>query len=201
MGRDPVSMRRVGFWLVGALAVGFGYGCGAGAGSSGTVNRVDVTSQVGGLGAAELRNDGGVARHVIDHPPAAVWRVLPDVYERLGIADAGLDPSEGVYGSRNFRARRIENERLSTFVDCGMGPTATPRADEYDVRMTVVTGVWEGEGGTTRLGTTVQAVGRPRGVSGNPVDCASRGSLEARIATLVTLALLNEDGREARPRR
>ncbi len=179
-----------------ALVVG---ACGGTAGTGGSsgpapVERMGVTSGVGELGSTEMHNEGGFAMHGIDHAPDSVWAVLPEVYERLGIDEAGAVPAERLYGARNVRVRRIEGQRLSTFIDCGTGPTATPRADEYDVRMTVVTRVLDGEAGASRLETTVQAAARPRGVSGNPVDCASRGSLEARIATLVNLALL-ERGR------
>lgn len=192
-------MRAMRLWVVGCATAALG--CGAGSGTGGStaapapVDRVGVTSQVGGMGVTELHDDRGVAAHGVEFPSDAVWGVLPAVYERLGVPDHGAAPGERLYGSRNFRARRIEGERLSTFVDCGMGPTATPRADEYDVRMTVVTRVLGSGDEGSRVETTVEAAARPRGVSGNAVDCASRGALESRIATLVTLALMEPGGR------
>lgn len=181
-------------WIVGCVTAAFG--CGGASGPGGTtatpapVDRFDVTSQLGGMGVTELHDDGRAAAHRVAFAPDSVWGVMPEVYERLGVPGHGAVPAERLYGARNFRARRIEGERLSAFVDCGTGPTATPRADEYDVRMTVVTRVLDSGDGGSRIETTVEAAARPRGVSGNAVDCASRGALESRIATLVTLALM-----------
>lgn len=191
-------MRFKHLWVVGFATAASG--CGAGSGTGGAtpapapVDRVMVTNQVGGMGVTELHDDRGVAAHRVAFAPGAVWRVLPGVYEQLGVPDHGAAPDELLYGSRNFRARRIEGDRLSAFLDCGMGPTATPRADEYDVRMTVVSQVRDAGDGESLIETTVEASARPRGNSGNAVDCASRGTLESRVATLATLALTSGPG-------
>jgi hypothetical protein len=155
-----------------------------------SVTRVGVTSQIGNMGITELHTEPGRAAHTLPLPPDSVWRSLPRVYEMLGIAEAGAVPDERLFGARNFRPRRIEGNRLSRYIDCGMGATATPKADEYEVTMTLVSEVQPaGDAGTT-LETLLQASGRPRAAAGNRVSCQSNGTLEKRIAELVAWVLL-----------
>jgi hypothetical protein len=155
-----------------------------------SVTRVGVTSQIGNMGITELHTEPGRAAHALPLPVDSVWRALPRVYEMLGIAEARAVPDERLFGARNFRPRRIEGNRLSQYIDCGMGATATPKADEYDVTMTLVSEVQPaGDAGTT-LETLLQASGRPRAAAGNRVSCQSNGTLEKRIAELVAWVLL-----------
>lgn len=158
-----------------------------------TVTRVGITGPAGDYGISEIRNSPGSATMTLPAPSGAVWAVLPDVYEELGVPDAGAGTEELVFGSLDFLARRIEGKRLSTFIDCGMGVTAMPRADEYRVNMTIITKLTPVSDGTLTE-TLVQATARPRDVSGNPVSCQSNGTLETRITELIALNL----GRRAR---
>lgn len=153
------------------------------------VSRVGVTVSHGGLGGAEIRNDPGAVARTVAAALDSVWAVLPEVYEALGIAGAGADPERKVFGNPEFKPRRIDGQRLSRYIDCGRGVTAAPRADEFDVTMSVLTRLTAAEGGGTLVQTTVQATGKPRAVSGNPVFCPSRGTLELRVAELVLQAL------------
>jgi hypothetical protein len=114
------------------------------------------------------------------------------VYEILRIPEAGADPEKKAFGNLEFRARRIEGERLSRYIDCGMGATAVPNADSYQVTMSVLTRLAPAEDGGTVVETTVDANGKPRNVSGNPVHCQSIGTLETRVAELVLWVLVGE---------
>jgi hypothetical protein len=150
-----------------------------------TVTRVDVSTVAGTLSVTELHNEPGMAIHAVPAPPDSVLHALARVYAILSIPDAGTVPGQLVYGSRNFRARRIEGQRLSTYIDCGTGMTATPKADEYAVTLTLVSRLEPAEDHGTRVETVMQASARPRSTAGNSVSCQSRGRLEARVAELL----------------
>ncbi len=151
-----------------------------------TVSRVFTP----GGGGAEMYNEPGVGSRLVDAPLDSVWLALPRVYELLGIPDAGADPQQMMFGNLGYRARRVEGERLSKYVDCGMGTTAVPNADQYRVTLSVFTRLTPGDDGGTMVVTTVEATGKPRAVSGNPVYCQSKGTLEARVAELVVWVLV-----------
>jgi hypothetical protein len=133
----------------------------------------------------EILNEPGVGARTVPAPIDAVWDVLSEVYERLEIPVAVRLPEQRVLGNRGFRARRIEGKRLSTYLDCGRGMTSVPYADEYAVTMLALTQLSRAEAGGTRVETTVDGRAKPQAVSGNQLHCASRGSLEQRVAQLV----------------
>jgi hypothetical protein len=157
-----------------------------------TVKPVRISGSRGGIGSTEIRNEPRVVARTVAAPVDSVWRVLPHVYEVLGISEAGIDPEQKVFGNPGFRPRRIEGQRLSGYIECGTGVTAVPKADEYEVAMSVLTRLSPGDAGGTVIATTVEATGKPRSVSGNPVYCQSKGTLEARVAELVLRVLRGE---------
>lgn len=176
--------------LAAMLALAGGLACASsGPPPAETVTRVDVSTGVGTMGAAQLHNEPGSSSHTLPLPSDSVWRALPVVYGLLGIDGAGAVPEQRVYGVRGFRPRRFEDKRLSNFIDCGMGRTATPNADEYEVTMTLLSRVQPAGDAAAVLETVMEASGRPRAVSGNRVSCQSNGTLEARVAELVAWVL------------
>jgi len=150
--------------------------------------RVAISSGAGSLGITEIRHDLTPSRTLPLHPDS-VWRALPLVYERLGVEGAGLLPGQPVYGAQGFRPRRLEGKRLSSWIDCGTGLTATPKADEYLVTMSLLSRVVPEREGGTRLETVLTAHARSLSAAGDPVNCQSTGRLEARVAELVVLML------------
>ncbi len=149
----------------------------------------------GMLGGVVVHNEPGVGARHVDARMDSVLLTLPQVYGLLGIPDHGVNPEGTLYGNLEFRARRIEGNRLSNYIDCGQGTTAVPNADGYQVTMLVVTALAPGEDGGTTVTTTVDATGRPRAVAGNPVHCQSKGELEMRVAELVMFVLVGGEGR------
>ncbi len=166
--------------------------CGSAGAAPGPVPeaRISITAAAGAMGGLRMYNEPGVGSRLVDAPLDSVWLALPKAYDLLGIPDAGVDPERTMFGNPGYRARRIEGERLSKYVDCGMGATAAPNADQYDVTVSVLTPLTPGEDGGTMVVTTVEATGKPRAVSGNPVYCQSKGTLEARVAQLVVWVLV-----------
>lgn len=158
-----------------------------------TPRRVDVSTGAGTLGHTELHTEPGMAVHTLQVAPDSVWRVLPRVYEMLEVPEAGIAPDgTRMYGARNIRPRRIDGNRLSTYIDCGMGITATPKADEYQVTLTLITQLDPAEDGATRVETRLEATARPRATSGAPASCRSLGRLETRVADLLAFVMFGE---------
>ena len=150
-----------------------------------TVTPVTITGSGGGIGSTEIRNDPRVVVRTIPAPLDAVWDALPKVYQTLDIPQAGADPGAKLFGNPQFRPRRIAGERMSAYLDCGAGFTAVPKADEYEVTISVLTRLTPDDYGGTVAATTVTATAKPRAESGNPVYCASKGTLETRVTELL----------------
>ncbi|MEJ2217006.1 MAG: hypothetical protein P8099_10365 [Gemmatimonadota bacterium] len=130
---------------------------------------------------ADFWNRSEAVSTEIPLPIERVWSGLPQVYDKLGLTRGGLvTPGSRMYGVRNKRIDRIAGKHMSEYLDCGYSVGA-PRADLYDVRVTAITRLTEVDGGT-HVETLVHASATPRGVSGNPITCASRATLEPLIA-------------------
>ena len=141
----------------------------------------------GGLGEASLRTGvETVASRSLDLPPEQAWAVLPAVYEELEVPLAVYDTVDMRIGNTGFRPRRIGGQRLSRYLNCGRGVTATANADRYEVTVSLTTRLTEADAGGTLLWTEIHASAKPRDVSGHPVRCASKGTLETRIVEAVT---------------
>lgn len=141
-------------------------------------------------GSVSLSDDSRGSERFIPAHPDSVWAALPEVYEKLRIEEAGADPAARTFGRMGFRTRRIEGKRLSSYLDCGSGPTAVPNADSYEVTITLLTRVTPADEGGTVVATTLSATARSREVNTNPVSCQSKGVLEMRLEELIMLALL-----------
>ena len=136
----------------------------------------------------DLRHRPGVMETTLPASLSAVWTILPEVFDALDIDVTRIDASTGVMGNPGYRARRIEGERMSLWLDCGRG-LVRPYADAYEVRLTVIVQLLPSPDGGTTVRTTVDAYARDRSVNGSAVHCLSWGTLERRIAQLATLAL------------
>lgn len=123
-----------------------------------------------------LRNASSVSAEVVEAPLARVWEALQGVYRELEIPVTEVEAASGRIGNESFRPRRIAGQRMSAYLDCGMGLTG-PNADRHDVTMTLYTTVQPVVGGT-QLFTEVDAWARPRAVTGAPLHCTSTGRLE-----------------------
>ena len=138
----------------------------------------------GGFGEIELFTEPGFGERTIEAEPAEVWAILPDVFEQLQIPVTLSKPGRKEMGNKGYRARRIEGTRMSKYFRCGTGMLGA-LADEYNITLSVVTRLINAPEGGTRILTTVDAIGRPRATSGNPLRCESIGVLEMRVAQLL----------------
>ena len=144
--------------------------------------------RVSGYQPVELMNQGNLDVSAIPADSATVWIALGGVYSQLEIPVTDSDPRELHLGNRGYPARRIDGQRMNAFVDCG-NDLAGPIANQYDITLTVYSRLTAKGPASTELATVVDAYGRPRAVSGNPMHCNSRGRLEELIAKKVAEAL------------
>lgn len=129
-------------------------------------------------------SEGTVAIQPIDAPAERVWAVLPSVYVVLGVPLSLADSTSMRIGNTGFKPHRLAGSRLSKYLNCGRGITATPNADAYEVTMSLVTRVTP-VGETSHIQVEVAGNAKPRSVSGTAVRCMSKGTLESYVADLV----------------
>ena len=119
----------------------------------------------------------------------AVFRVLPSLFDSLGVTVNTLDPARRQIGNNGFKIRqRLGKAILSTLLDCGASQIG-PNADGYDVYMSVMTTVTPNGAGSSRLATLVEAQARPVTFNQAYNRCTSKGNLEQRLTDLVTRRL------------
>lgn len=204
IGRTTVSSRGIvrvsgsgyAFGLLlsaGLLAVAAG-GCASGSGGGAGEEREPVPEQtrtvmrVAGYQPVEIFNEAGLGVRMVEVAAETVWGVVGGVYAQLDIPVEQSDPQAMQIGNQGYSARRIERDRMNTFVDCGHD-LAGPLANQYDITLTVATRLTSKGPESTQIVTMVDAFGRPRAVSGNTIHCQSRGELEERIAQRIAEAL------------
>lgn len=161
-------------------------------GPSGQPAQLEITG-AGDMGSSSVvyrvnNSDGGVVRYV-NAAPEEVWKTLLATYNELKLPITKLDAARRTVSSTDARApRRIGGKPLHNYLDCGNGISG-PRVDSYDVAYTLVS-VVAAAGDSTAVRSSLVAKARTRtGTSGPPVDCATTGRLEKRLAELVSLGL------------
>ncbi|MEQ9398591.1 MAG: hypothetical protein RJQ04_05435 [Longimicrobiales bacterium] len=112
------------------------------------------------------------------------WARLPGIFEEIGVEVTYRDPATFQMGNRGFRVRRIDGQRPAEWLDCGMGPTARPYANEYEVTMGLMVGLQAVERGT-QVAVRIDASAKPRDVSAGAIRCQSKQTLERRILSLI----------------
>jgi hypothetical protein len=149
-----------------------------------TVTRLGVERRDGNNpNPIDLRHQPGVGRTTIPASLTSVWSELAGVLGQLEIAISHVDAGAGTIGNTGYRARRVEGEPMSRWLDCGRGPVRA-NADVYEVTLTVLVQLHPADNGTT-VQTTVDAYARDRSTSGGSVHCLSWGNLERRVPELV----------------
>lgn len=198
VGRKSVARgvcrdRRGAVLLVLAALLPVSWGCASG-GSSGREDETPLPPQVRsvvrveGYAPVEIFNEPGVGVRTIAVEVGTAWRVLGGVYEQMGIPVTQVDPRARQLGNPGYLARRVDGDRMNSFIDCGTD-FAGPLANQYDITLTVLTRLTSKGPASTEVLTVMDAYGKPRAVSGNSIHCQSRGVLEMRVAQKVAEAL------------
>ena len=110
-----------------------------------------------------------------------VWRVLPQVFDSLGIPIGVLDPAAYQVGNSGYKLRRqLGGVPLSRYFNCGETQIG-PNADSYEVYLRAMAQVNANPDGTATIATTMDAAARPMAFAQDYTRCSSTGQLEARI--------------------
>ena len=177
-------MRRIILMFAATLA-----GCATG--HSGTVQPSSESVRIVGSSNSNLRMapSEGAKETVISASMDRVWKVLPAIYDSLGIQIDNLDEARRVIGHSGMKLhRQLGNILLTKIIDCG-STQGFPSADAYEIQFSVFTHVTAGENATSKVATTVTAVGRPMAFAGEYVKCSTKGTLETTIAEAVKTRL------------
>lgn len=172
---------------------------GGGAAPSGATPEIVVPRSSGFDGGTQVSGGftnvaSSIRDSVVAQPRAAVWAVMPAVFETLGIETPTVDPRSYVIGEPGSRVARIAGStRLSTYLDCGIGVLG-PNADRYEVTLQLMVQLAGYPAGGTLVRTTLDAYARPRDSSGEPIHCASQRTLERRIVDLIGVELTGGGG-------
>ena len=137
-----------------------------------------------------LSRDQSVSEATIVGAQAAVFQALMTAYEDLGLEIAGADRVRGlVQGEPVAAVRELAGEQMSTLFHCGQTLTGD-RADSWRLEIEVASQAQAVGASQTKLTTRVNAFARTMdGSSTNPVQCATRGRLEEKIAATTALRL------------
>lgn len=185
---------RPGMLMTAAFLAVTAAGCASGSGGGSDDDRAPLPEQrrnvlrVAGYQPVEIYNEAGVGVRTLEMAAATVWGVVGGVYAQMEIPVEQADPRAMQLGTPGYSARRIERDRMNAFIDCG-SDLAGPLANQYDITLAVMTRLTAKGPESTEILTMVDAYGRPRAVSGNPIHCQSRGELEKRIAQRIAEAL------------
>jgi hypothetical protein len=169
-------------------------GCGSGS-SAGTAPRPETTriqgSSIGGGSNTTITMTSNTSASVTSVAASLdrVWRLLPGVYDSLGIVLTTLDPAKHLIGNEGMKIRqKIKNVALSQYIDCGQAQIG-PSADSYDVFLAVTTQVVMKSATETQIGTMVEASAKPVMFSQDYSRCSSKGTIETKVAAILNARL------------
>lgn len=135
-----------------------------------------------------INPDNGGATKVIEAPMEKLWRVLPSVYDSVGVPLSIVDPRKHLIGNEGYKIRATLNKkRLSNYFECG-STQGGANADSYEIHLTVLTNL-EADGPTrTKMTTTVTALAKPMQFAQDYSRCSSKTTLESAIFDIATTA-------------
>jgi hypothetical protein len=186
-------MRRPLFLISGALLLA---GCaGAGGPVSGASPQTtaisiggDATTGAGSTVLVTSHREMRGSTHRVEAMIDEVWRVLPAVYQELGVPVGTVNTATRTLGNSDVTLNRtLAGDRVSRYLNCGSGQTGQPLADQYRVQATLLTVLHPEADGTTRVETRLNGTAANRATSGNAIACGTTGRLEARIAQALAL--------------
>lgn len=165
--------------------------CASSSGAAASTTRAPVTQTIGStaVGRTVVTSTTDADVVTIPHDADLVFRILPSLFDSLGVQVNTIDPARKTIGNSGFKVRqRLGKAVLSTLIDCG-NTQIGPNADSYDVYMTITTSVSSAGAGSARLSTLVEAQAKPITYNQGYNRCTTKGTLEQRLADLVTRRL------------
>ena len=150
----------------------------------------EQTVQVVGMaGRLTINSNSTASKSAIAAPVEQVWRVLPAVFDSLGVAISTVNQVQHLIGNDALKVRqRLGKAPLSRYLDCGQTQIG-PNADSYDVMLTLLVQLQPNGAGSTTVFSTVEATAKPIAFAQSASACSSKGSLESRLTTLIQTVL------------
>ena len=125
----------------------------------------------------------------LDFTVDEVWRVLPAVFDSLGVKVSMVDPKRHIIGAEDLKVRvQLGRTPMSRYIDCGQTQIGQ-NADSYELRLTVLAQVQAVAPGGSLLSTTLDAAAKPITFSQDYSRCSSKGLFESRLVEAVKKAL------------
>jgi len=147
------------------------------------------TIRVSGAGSVTVTSNATAGVSIVAAPIARVWRLLPMVYDSVGLRVATLDSARHLIANGDTKLRRqLGGVPLSRFLDCGQTQIGY-NADSYEVVLTVQTQLQSDPSGATTVRTLVTAVSKPVAFSQEYSNCSSTGKLESRVSDVIRAKL------------
>ena len=123
------------------------------------------------------------------YPADNIFRILPSVYDSLGIPVAMLTPTTRTIGNPSFKTRqRLGKVIMSRFLDCG-NTQIGPNADSYDVVISITSHVESTGPAESTVTTNFEAQARPATFNQAYNRCSSKGVLETRLTDIIKARL------------
>jgi hypothetical protein len=120
---------------------------------------------------------------IVPAPLDTAYAAITTAYRSLGLDIKTSDPSQHVLGNKHIVVMRTWlGSRLSTFFNCGNDPAiGSPRADSYQLIISVISTLSVKDAADTRVTTLVSAQANDLATSASAVYCPSTGKLERSI--------------------
>ena len=144
---------------------------------------------------ATVRAPNDVEANRVTLPATAdqVYAAVTSSYAMLKVPITYFDKSLGEQGNRKFvMSRTFDNQRVSTYLNCGDDPFGGPNANANPVTVSLVTRAKAVGGTSTVLETTLSGVTYKGGGNSGPIYCGSTGALEQHIAAMVASRLTRD---------
>lgn len=151
-----------------------------------TTQTVQVVAAGGTAASFQLHADDASSVQALPYPLERVWRVMPSVFDSLGVPIGTMDPARRTVGNTGFKVRgRLKNVPLSRYIDCGNSTQIGPNADSYDVSMAFLATIRATDANSSSLTMSFEAVGRPATFAQEYSQCSSKGLLETRFIEIL----------------
>ena len=150
-----------------------------------------ATQTVSGGAAGSMTIANTTSSDVVSLASAAdaVWRIMPSIYDSLGVTVNTMDQSRKMIGNTGYKIRqRLGKAPLSRYIDCGNSQIG-PSADSYDVMLSVMSTVAPAGEKSATVSTIVEAQAKPVTYNQPYMRCSTKGTLEKRLGELLNARL------------
>jgi hypothetical protein len=128
-----------------------------------------------------------IASRAVSVSLGQAWSALPAAYEKLGLSLETANAASHLAGTGFVTVHRsLAGTPLSKYMVCGYSALGIPSANVYAVLLRVRTQLSETTDGKTLVRTLLEATAHEEGSSTDPVECSTTGTLERRLAELLT---------------